>query len=109
VMEFILAEQADKVADKKGVTDKLGDVLPPMLDAKLPRLRGAALYLLAAGQRSKLYDRALQAVDDPSPIVRPYAFRALGRLRVEDEADVEKCVARLEDEDPSSVAAPSPP
>lgn len=99
VMEFALKEQGEKLANKKGVTDRLGERLAPLLDAKLPRLRGTALYLLCAGQGPKRYDRALEAVDDPDPLVRGYAFRALGRCGMKTRQVIEQSVAHLDDAD----------
>lgn len=100
VMEHALKETADRMPEniRAPITKKLGEKLPPFLDAKLPRLRGASLYLLAAGRGSKLLERALKAMDDPSPVVRVYAIRALGRCGVKTWPVVDKAFARLNDD-----------
>ena len=100
IMEHVLKETADQMPRdmRKQITDKLEKKLPPMLDAKLSRLRGASLYLLSAGERDKLFDRAFKATDDPSPDVRSYALRTLARCGVKNDKVVQKAVSLLDDD-----------
>ena len=101
VMEHVLKETAGRMPNtvRTSITNKLEKKLPPLLDAELPRLRGASLYLLSAGQGRKLFERALKGVDDPAPAMRAYALRALGRCGVKNRQVVDKAISRLDDED----------
>ena len=101
LMEYALKETADRMPAevRAPITNKLEKKLPPLLDAKLPRLRGAALYLLAAGRREKLFERALKGADDPAPVMRAYALRTLSRCGVKNRQVVDKAISRLDDGD----------
>ena len=100
VMEYALKETAGNMSSelRAPIIDKLKAQVPPLLDAELPRLRGASLYLLAGYQGKGLYERALAGTQDPSPLMREYALRALGRCGVKSWAVVDRAEALLEDE-----------
>jgi HEAT repeat protein len=102
VIDFVLKEQARHLPEdaRREFVPQLPAKLPPMLDSALPRLRGAALLLLAAHEREKLFDRALAATDDPAPETRALAFRALGRIGLKDRKVAEMSLARLSDDAP---------
>ena len=85
---------------KAPVVAALEKKLPRLLDAQLPRLRGAALYLLAAGDGPKLFPRAIAAVDATDPILRLYGLKCLARCGVRNWEVIDKAEARLSDEEP---------
>lgn len=103
VIDFVLKEQARHLSDavRQEFVPQLPAKLKAMLDSPLPRLRGDALFLLAAHEREKLFDRALAAADDPAPETRALAFRALGRVGLKDRRVAEKALERLSDDDPA--------
>lgn len=103
VLKETMRDLPEKLRDR--VLGSLDKKLPPLLDAELPRLRGATLYLLAAGQKEKLYPRALKALDDPSPVMRVYGFQALGRCGRKTKEVALKAVENLEHEDEAVRAA----
>ena len=82
VLDGVLGQVMQRMPDalRKRVLGELTRQLPALVESKHPALRGWSLYLLAAGQREKLYPRAIEALDDPSPEVRVLAFRAVSRI-----------------------------
>lgn len=102
VIDSVLKEQARHLPEdvRREFVAQLPAKLTPMLDSVLPRLRGDALFLLAAHERDRLLARALTATDDPAPETRALAFRALGRVGVKDQKVAGKAFARLSDDDP---------
>ena len=99
VIGHILKET--KCPKTKGpVVKALDKKLPPLLDARLPRLRGAALYLLAAGEGAKLFPRALAAAKSKDPELRLYGLKTLARCGVKNWDVIDVAEASLADEDP---------
>jgi HEAT repeats len=101
LIAFLMRETADRMTPdvRDEITMILEKKLPALLDAQLPRLRGASLYLLAAGKPEELKGRAMKDTSHAAPVVRAYALRTLARCDVKSKGAQARAVECLNDED----------
>jgi len=81
VLEHAMKETAETMPEdvRESIVAVLRQKLPALVSSSNPRLMGAAMYLLASGEKKRMYEAALKGLENPSPVVRVYSLRTLGR------------------------------